>query len=84
MSELVSPSKSSQMESFDKSAKLQSSVVALLDAAGLHPDADELDFFFSMYAELRASADRLYGYGGDLEPAPVITVSHLYGEETHP
>lgn len=74
---------SSGFEGLEGVSEMQRRVVALLSAAGLRPDADELEFFFEMYPELRSGADRLYGYGGDLEPAPVISVSHLYGEEAH-
>lgn len=83
MSEIVSLDESSTVEKTDGADEVRGTVLALLDAAGLSPDADELGFFVSMYPELRAGADRLYGYGGDLEPAPVLSVSHLYEEGAH-
>jgi hypothetical protein len=83
VSEVIATTTSPEVEGIDVTYSSQRTVVALLGAAGLYPDADELDFFFDMYIELRGSADRLYGYGGDLEPAPVISVSHLYEEEAY-
>jgi hypothetical protein len=50
-------------------------VTALLAAAGISPDADEVDTLIAGYPAQRASADLLYTVGGLADVAPLLAFS---------